>query len=114
MISTLVFLIVLAIVAIVVYVSLDHITPFAEEIYKHYKVAYCVHEYDREVDEHGYQYCKICNAARHVGSPLCVHDWKIDEKFRIKDSETGSVVRTVTVLKCTKCGDMKNHEISSQ
>lgn len=104
------FLIFLVVLALVVYFNLERITPLFAEVWQHYKVVYCAHEYDREVNNDGYQFCVKCKAARLVGLPECQHVWETLEKYKVTDSISKAVVKHVYVQKCTKCGKMNNHE----
>lgn len=73
-------------------------------------------KYDKVQDD-GYQYCSICNAARKPIIPPCSHPkW---EKLNTREIVTGSksgygrtaTIGEVYVLRCEECGDMKEFRI---
>jgi len=103
-------LILLIVIGLVIYFNLEKISPFFEEIYKHYQVVFCNHVYEREIDEKGYQYCTMCNVAKYIGRPECAHQWEVLEKYKVTDSISKTAFKYVYVQKCVKCGKMNNHE----
>lgn len=73
----------------------------------------CWHEFDKPVDEDGFQYCKKCGRAVLPHNPNvekdCSHIWIEYEKVRIGVNEEGVPKDILWVLKCTKCGELHNH-----
>lgn len=65
----------------------------------------CRHKWHM-VDMLGYQHCKKCGLARNVGVP-CNHKWIQCEFANIVDE--GTTISRIYVLRCDKCGEMKNH-----
>jgi predicted RNA-binding Zn-ribbon protein involved in translation (DUF1610 family) len=57
------------------------------------------------------QYCEKCGAARSI---RCAHNWEKDSNYDI--FATGAmgerlVKKKVTVLRCTKCGELKEFAV---
>lgn len=78
---------------------------------------FCWHRYGEVKDK--YQYCVKCGLAKPVKPPIparlpteppCVHQWEKDCEIesRIHGGGIGYMLR------CTKCGDMKNFRISDR
>lgn len=63
------------------------------------------------VDFMGYQHCSKCGIAEAVGKP-CNHKWEVYESANVTIFGTPS--GKVYVLKCSNCGELKNHMISNQ
>lgn len=72
----------------------------------------CLFHYHRWgiADEKRFQYCSICGIAREVPLPEpqpCVHDWEQQHASEI--NAFGMVKGYLYLLRCKKCGDLKNH-----
>lgn len=44
-----------------------------------------------------------------IGKPICEHQWVQTAEYTVESRFTGSIIRYVHLLKCEKCGDLKNH-----
>lgn len=69
-------------------------------------IFFCSHKWGK-VNDKGYQYCTKCNKANYVGLPECQHKWDIHNTFNL--TVLGSIKAVKYVLRCSICGDMKNH-----
>ena len=68
----------------------------------------CVHRWG-DAFRNDLQRCEVCGAIRRI--PLvCEHSW---EEIRAWEESrgTGQLVRSVWVLRCKHCGDMKHHVV---
>lgn len=69
------FLIGFLIISCILYFDLEGISNGLNKIYKDYKDKHCIHEYDKEVNNDGYQFCTKCKRARLVGISECAYNW---------------------------------------
>jgi len=70
----------------------------------------CTHEKWSEIKD-GYQYCEKCNMAITIPKRECEHIWEINKIADITNNRYGTVIQKTIILKCKKCGDLKNHVI---
>lgn len=52
----------------------------------------------------GHQYCTKCGLARSV---TCEHIWEQKGSFDVTNVRTNNVMEHVTILRCAKCGELK-------
>lgn len=43
----------------------------------------------------------------------CQHQWDMEAKFTVKLKETGGQIATDYLLRCTRCGALRNHRIKA-
>lgn len=70
----------------------------------------CKHFYGT-VQPDGFQYCSKCGDAKSVRKE-CNHKWEEVTRINIWDQfvSNDKPIHYKWVLRCTKCGNMKNHE----
>lgn len=56
----------------------------------------------------GYQYCKICGAAR---AAPCIHHWEEYTKMDVITKRDQLIKACVIILKCSKCGELKEFRV---
>ena len=69
----------------------------------------CMHKKLSEIKEDGRQYCLLCNKAF---APPCPHLWAEHSERNICNSLSGKVTGIVNILRCKRCGDLKEFRTS--
>jgi hypothetical protein len=98
----------------------------------------CKHKTLTEIKEDGRQYCTVCNKAfvpdcphiwelfgknkqkckkcgelRMIDEGPCRHVWEKDSQRNITNTLYGNTIAIVDVLRCEKCGEMKEFRLNN-
>lgn len=66
---------------------------------------FCRHKYGK-IDD-GFQYCEKCGVALVAPTKECQHVWEQIDELRHQNSLTGKIFKRTWILRCKKCGEMK-------
>lgn len=48
-----------------------------------------------------------------IGKPACEHKWVEENEYEVSNRFTNHTIRYIHLLRCEKCGDMKNHIVKT-
>ena len=66
------------------------------------------------VDSKGYQYCKVCNKAKLIGLPKCIHNWDTIEKIGHSTVyNRNGYYKFTYIQQCTECGELNKFDTQS-
>lgn len=68
-----------------------------------------VHSYEKNINDKGFQFCLKCGKARHIITG-CSHKW-IQVFFYNPKDFWGNIVGTVSVMECSKCGEIISKKV---
>jgi uncharacterized OB-fold protein len=70
---------------------------------------FCNHKYG-EV-KGNYQYCLSCGKAIAAPTVDCTHNWKQVTSYTMENTFRGNIYKSVIVLQCQNCGDVKKIDL---
>jgi len=72
---------------------------------------FCKHTWG-EINDHGYQTCKNCGKVHYAGFSECIHEWDVHDTLDGKSMWSAVLIR-IYIMRCKKCGEMKNFKSNS-